>query len=305
MNNSVISIIIPVYNGERHIANCYNCLCSQSLTNWEAVFVNDGSTDNTEHILSTLGADPRVKVIHKKNEGVAVAREYGIKEATSEFITFLDVDDTLTPEALKYFYAGFNSEEIDIVVGGLNLVDESGQLQKSIKYFPEIISSALATDRLCDGRLRWQLWAKAFRKSVIESTITPNGLRRAEDMAVCIQATVNSRNVRILGDSLYNYIQVTTSVTHSKAKELSFDALHAADLVNDTVGEKISQSSIDCMYLLIVSLALRAGISKKDKEFIRAIDTHTTIAALRRLNPVKAMVLCIFRWLRFNPAKYV
>lgn len=305
MNNFSISVIIPVYNGEQHIVKCYESLCKQSLKNWEAVFIDDGSNDNSASILDRLTSDHRVKIIHKKNEGVAVARENGIKSAKGEFLTFLDVDDTLTTDALKKFLAGFSSDDIDIVIAGLNLVTETGKPIQQIDYSSRIYYAALATERLCDGRLRWQLCGKAFRKSVIGSAITPRGLRSAEDMAVCIQAVLAAKKVRILNESLYNYVQVPSSVTHSKARSISFDALKAVDFVNDCVGNKIKQSNLDCLYLLIISAALRSGIDHRDRVFINALNSHFSFSAIRRLSIHKTISLCLFRWFGINLAKFL
>ena len=302
----IISVIIPVYNGERHIGSCYQSLCRQTYPDWEAVFINDGSTDRTSELLSNIGStDSRVKVIHKNNEGVAVARERGIAQSTGGIITFLDVDDTLADNALRIFADTFNASGADIVVSGINLISEEGALIKSIEYKPESMSGDTATAMLCDGRLRWQLWAKAFKRGLLTNVVTPAGLRSAEDMAVCLQAVAAADKVCALGCCLYNYMQVATSVTHAKAQEISMDALSSENFAEKVAGARIGKENTNCMFMLIISGALRSGISDPEKIFHNSISRHFSIASLRRLSFNKAVNVLLFKLFRINLAKYL
>jgi len=94
MNAPCVSIIIPCYNMELYIEECLDSLCCQTLENIEAVCINDGSTDSTGAILDRYRAkDPRIKVFHQPNRGVAAARNKGLEMATGKFVAFLDPDD--------------------------------------------------------------------------------------------------------------------------------------------------------------------------------------------------------------------
>ena len=88
------SIVIPVYNGEPHLAAAVRNLQSQSFTDWEAVIVDDGSTDATPSIADRLAAEePRLRVFHQPNGGVSVARNRGLDESKGDWIVWLDADD--------------------------------------------------------------------------------------------------------------------------------------------------------------------------------------------------------------------
>ena len=94
-----ISIIIPVYNGENNILNCYESINNQTIESLEIIFINDGSTDKSLDIIKEIKLkDDRVIIIDQKNQGVSSARNNGIKVATSEYIGFIDVDDIIYPE---------------------------------------------------------------------------------------------------------------------------------------------------------------------------------------------------------------
>ncbi len=301
-----ISVIIPVYNGERHIAACLRSLLNQTLTDWEAVFINDGSKDNTENILRRIAdSDPRIKVISKRNEGVAVAREYGIKEASSDLITFLDIDDTLTQDAMQLFADAMHDACTDVAAAGFNIVSENGDILSLITYKPETVSGDKATAMVCDGRMRWQLWGKVFRKHILVDTLTPIGFRSGEDMAVCIQCLAKSRKVKLIDKYPYNYVQVQSSVTHAKAKEVSTDALMAARFVESVIGAKVGKGNINCLFLLIISGALRSGINATDKFLRKVLSKHCSIKALMRLDIIKSVNILLFKIFKFNIAKYL
>lgn len=98
-NQDKISIIIPAYNIENHITAAVEAALSQTYGNIEVIVVNDGSRDNTKNVLDELALkDERLKVIHKKNEGVTKARLTGVLAATGEWIGFIDGDDVVDPD---------------------------------------------------------------------------------------------------------------------------------------------------------------------------------------------------------------
>lgn len=301
-----ISIIIPVYNGERFIRKCYQSLTNQSEDKWEAIFINDGSTDGSLSMLHDLQAmDSRVKVIDKNNEGVAVARETGIANASGDIITFLDIDDTLQADALQKFETGFSGHDVDVVVAGINIRSEKGDMIGKISYHEKIMTGAEAVDALCDGKLRWQLWAKAFKNSILKDVETPKGIRCAEDMNVCIQAVLNARFVKVLDDLLYDYLQVSTSATHQKAKEIAHDGLLAGELIDHRERGRLGKENVDCVYMLLVSSALRVGLTSEDPLLRKIVRSHFSLKCMRRLPLHKAISIMMYRYSGLNPARYI
>lgn len=95
----MISVIIPLYNKERHIKNTFQTVLNQTYQDFEIVIVNDGSTDSSAKIVTQI-TDPRIRLIHQKNSGVSAARNRGIVEAHGDFVAFLDADDEWKPEYL-------------------------------------------------------------------------------------------------------------------------------------------------------------------------------------------------------------
>ena len=97
-----VSVIVPVYNGEKYIDTCMKCLLAQTYSNIEIILVNDGSKDKSGEICDRYAREnENVKVVHKSNGGLSSARNAGIEASTGEFLYFYDVDDEITPELVK------------------------------------------------------------------------------------------------------------------------------------------------------------------------------------------------------------
>ena len=99
----MISIIMPVYNGERFVADAIGSILMQTIAEWELIVVNDGSTDGTQAVLERFAGDPRIRLLRKENGGVSSARNAGIAAATGEYLAFLDADDTWYPDCLETY----------------------------------------------------------------------------------------------------------------------------------------------------------------------------------------------------------
>lgn len=101
----MISIIIPVYNGERTLLRCVSSVLAQTEGDYELIVVDDGSKDATSRICDDF-VDARVKVLHKENGGVSSARNMGLDNAQGEFVTFIDADDFVSPFYLENLKKG-------------------------------------------------------------------------------------------------------------------------------------------------------------------------------------------------------
>ena len=100
-----ISIVIPVYNVQDYIKKCLDSILSQTFSDLEIILVDDGSTDLSGRICDYYSEnDKRIKVIHTANGGLSEARNVGIKNATSEWITFIDSDDYVSSDYIEYLY---------------------------------------------------------------------------------------------------------------------------------------------------------------------------------------------------------
>ncbi|WP_051260851.1 glycosyltransferase family 2 protein [Algoriphagus marincola] len=102
--NPFFSIIIPIYNSSHTLKRVFLSIQNQSFKNWELIFVNDGSTDDSEKIVYSFIEDKRVSYIFQENSGVSTARNRGVLAAKSNWLIFLDSDDELSKTALRNFF---------------------------------------------------------------------------------------------------------------------------------------------------------------------------------------------------------
>jgi len=114
----LISIVIPIYNVEEYLVDCLSSVKDQTYTNFEAIVVNDGTTDSSAEITEeVIRGDTRFRMIHQKNKGLAGARNTGLKEAKGEFLFYLDSDDVLTKIALELLVNAAIEYQADVVQG--------------------------------------------------------------------------------------------------------------------------------------------------------------------------------------------
>lgn len=183
----MISVIIPLYNKAASIASTLECVRSQSFADWEAVVVDDGSTDGSGDIVNTIN-DSRIRLIHQQNAGVSAARNRGIQEAKGEFIAFLDADDEWDNDYLTtQFKLTQKYHECDVFAMNYEFHDSGG------KKTPTIINKLLFSG--IDGILinyfdvascsHPPLWTSAVmvRKSALQSIGGfPQGIKSGEDL---------------------------------------------------------------------------------------------------------------------------
>ncbi len=124
---SLVSVIIPVYNGEKTIKQTIESVFQQTLTDWELIVIDDGSQDSTLEIVHSI-QDSRLKVFTYQNSGVSASRNRGIAQSTGEFISFLDADDLWTPDKLEsQLKALQKNPQADVAYSWTDWIDESGK----------------------------------------------------------------------------------------------------------------------------------------------------------------------------------
>lgn len=130
-----LDIIVPAYNVEQYIEECLNSVLSQS-TKWSyrVIIIDDGSTDRTGQIIDTYKADKRVKIIHQKNRGFSGARNRGLDELDSRYVTFLDSDDILMPHAIESFLNKAYESDAAVVEAGFSYISQTGKTKRIEKH---------------------------------------------------------------------------------------------------------------------------------------------------------------------------
>lgn len=183
------SIIIPVYNVAPYLRECLDSVLAQTFTDWEAICVDDGSTDGSGEILDGYAAkDTRFRVIHQANAGVSAARNKALDNAQGEWIGFLDADDVWAKAWLSEIVAGIE-DDVDWIRTGWTDWNSSGEVPQSAKK--HLLDNYAKEDVSCGNKLRgigWHLISRCsfpfvnyFRLKAIGNERFPHGVRFRED----------------------------------------------------------------------------------------------------------------------------
>lgn len=150
----LISVIIPAYNAEKTILATIKSVVSQTYKNFEIVVINDGSTDNTVSVVSTV-SDPRIKILSFENSGLPTARNRGIDHSSGELLSFLDADDLWTHEKLeKQFNAIQKNKGIGVVYSWTRFIDEANQVMFSGSGLNEVFEGNIYCEMLQGNFIR-------------------------------------------------------------------------------------------------------------------------------------------------------
>ena len=226
---TMLSVIIPVYNVEEYLAKCVDSILNQSYTNLEVILVNDGSKDSSGSICDAFAQkDSRVRVIHKENGGLSSARNAGIEAAKGEYITFVDSDDWIEADAYAHLLELMQRYQVKLVCGGNYDVDgETGV--KTLGICPG--KEELVTTEEFVGRMfKWQgcdssACDKIYHKSLLENFRYPEG-RVCEDVAVTYKIVLGTDRAVFSERPFYNYYHRPGSITISTAQEISDKTFH-------------------------------------------------------------------------------
>lgn len=217
----VVSVIIPVYNLEAYLAPCLTSVREQTYRDFEALVVDDGSTDGSlAEIRRLTSGDGRFVVIPTQNQGVARARETALAQARGEYVCFLDGDDWWEADMLDQMLKAMTENEgYDIVCGNYTrvcatyrtVVRETRTADlKAFGYLREVLTFGIAPS----------LWGKLYRRTLFDGSLHHYPMRRGQDTLVNIQIGCRSPRVRFIDYAGYNYLQRPGSEIHSR---ISFD----------------------------------------------------------------------------------
>lgn len=239
-----LSIIIPVYNGEKYIQDCIDSILADILLDAEIIVVNDGLTDSTLQILEQYGE--KIILINQCNQGVSGARNNALDVARGRYILFVDADDTVDAFELRKVISKCNGEDIISFGYSIDFYDTSNELIDSCKRVPPYLSLKYTDDvyntlftsiigigkhdlerwteegKLKEGKLQGFTWCYLFRNELIQS----KGVRFNREIKYNEDAIFNAdvfrcaKDVAFFEDIVYHYIK-------RKGKGASYQIAHS------------------------------------------------------------------------------
>ena len=297
-----VSVIVPVYNVEKYLAQCLESLVMQTLESIEIIVVNDGSPDNSQAIIDRYQALFPNKVFSylKPNGGLGDARNFGLTKAHGQYIGFIDSDDWIEPTMYEKMYSKAIQEESDLVLCDLEYIWEDNDRTLSMSgYVPKLDKP------MCNAVFLAPLfaWNKLYHRSLFDQKDLRYPLRLwYEDLPVTLPLFAKAKNITYVQDTFIHYRQRATSIMGSNNSEKLQDIFTVLDIVRKYFVENdlLSEFRDEIEYLYIEHLILYGGFRfMRSNQAItlmnRAFDTVNTAFPQWRKNPYLSTLKLSYR----------
>lgn len=222
MKNPLVSIIVPVYNAEKYLPRCIKSILDQTYANIEILLINDGSKDKSSRICKDYaGSDARVKVIHKENGGVSLARNTGIDASCGDFIVFVDSDDWIEKTAIEHMVAATFRVKTEIVMMSFDnrnnkvIIPDFGIKCNRLDIQT---SEAVRWKKLFEHGISHTVWGKLFSSEIIkEKNIRFNpDITYGEDAKFLFDYLNNCEKIYVSDEVIYHYNKLNENAATRK-----------------------------------------------------------------------------------------
>lgn len=302
INEDFVSIIIPVYNGEKTIDKCLDSILEQSYKNVEIIIINDGSTDNTiEALQGYLNQYENIYLFDIKNTGVSNARNLGIQKSHGKYICFIDCDDELKLNFLEKMVQSISEAEADIAVCGFSLhydiqpekiflpIDESNQDTAVIKTNNYSYLFCLYKKRLLNP-----VWNKLYKKESLSGVSFDVSLAAGEDLLFNIKAIENSNQIVLVKENFYKYYYNSVAGIRTQIARCTFSSYirHQAELI------KLFENATEEILIDIANSCVRelmgcyfATLARNNFRFIPTLQYYDSIGKDEFIIKLRSIVL--------------
>lgn len=233
MQTGLVSVVLPIYNVEKYLDRCLNSVVNQTYQNLEIILVDDQSPDNCPQLCEQWAQkDSRIKVVHKENAGLGMARNTGIENATGEYICFFDSDDYIEPDTVEKCYTMATQTQADVVSYGFYNVDSKGSVvsahipccEKTIfsgneileEFLPDLLAADPQTGKAAE------LWLSACGALYSLELIRKTGWRFvsereiiSEDVYSLMEFYSHVKKAAVIKEAFYYYCENGSSLTHT------------------------------------------------------------------------------------------
>ena len=285
--NTLVSIIVPIYNIENNISYCIDSILNQSYKEIDIILVDDGSTDSSGKICDEyVHRDNRVRVIHQKNRGLCGARNAGLDISLGSMIMFVDGDDIIDSRMVEILEKDLHAAP--------NYLYSSCWFQRITKY--ELnhdsepasmdMNARLAAIDLLNGTYKnISAWGKLYKKDKIGNLRFTEGRIHFEDKAFLFQLLLNNPDMEIVERKakLYGYYMRDNSITRTKFNKHSLDILYHSKLILDITCKEIpeykylGEKSDAISYLMVLKSIIRSKSYCENKRIFNSLKRELLI----------------------------
>lgn len=221
MADSLVSIIVPVYNVENYISDCVESIQKQTYKNIQIILVDDGSTDQSGVLCETYAEkDERIKVIHQSNGGPVAARGHGLEYAEGEYIGFVDSDDYVEPDMYQSLINKLEASKADFVHSGYweNGLKRAANMEgifdlscrkKKLRFLDDMVLGV-------DYNISPSIWSKLFKANLIKKCHMQisKDIMLGEDLINLCICVLESNRVALTDEAYYHYRMRKDSLAH-------------------------------------------------------------------------------------------
>jgi len=295
----LISVIVPVFNVECYLSKCLDSILAQTYNSLDIIVIDDGSTDNSPKICDDYAIkDERIKVIHKKNDGLSSARNFGLGAMRGEYVTFVDSDDWIEPYMCEKLLNELIDNKCDVAFGLQYDNYEKGKELKQIYCVMEIDRIILDKENAMRAYLERKISGTAcgilYNKSIFHDIRFPEG-KQWEDQAIMFPLLNKIERAVICNSYVYHYFRranSTTTVPFNVNKMHILEAFEPwfeySSNNDDIFKKKIEEFYVNSAYSLLMSVELKfRGVNrihvKRLVSIIRESEIHPNFGRLGKL----------------------
>lgn len=222
INIPKVSVVVPVYNTEKYLRECLDCLINQTLKDLEFIIINDGSVDTSSAIIEEYTKkDNRIKQINQKNQGLSSTRNNGINIAVGEYICFVDSDDYIQKDFIENLYNAAIKYNADIAVGGIEKIYPNNK-SKKLKSFKNIklYNDTFEKLKILEIPKYNYVWDKIYKKDFLKKFNLTFPIQKVyEDINFTIEAVYFSNNIVVVPNSQYFYRVNHSSIVFNRSQK--------------------------------------------------------------------------------------
>ncbi len=294
-NSDLISIIVPIYNVEKYLRRCVDSILIQSYTNIEIILIDDGSNDGSSQICDEFAEkDKRVKVVHKKNEGVSAARNCGLDNCNGKYLAFVDSDDYIEDDFIESLYFNLNEYNADVAICNYSIV-KNGTKKSSTEHNNILVYDRIkaVNELLVAKSISSHLWNKLYKMDLWNNIRFPEG-KTYEDLAVMYLIFDKVNSIVYSPIPKYNYLMRSGSIIHSMNQKQINDLKEAytnrANFMENKYGKEIKKEldlSLAKTIKMIHAFSAESGL----KDFYNSIECIEEYKVFKKIT--KGNMRCI------------
>ena len=291
MSTPLVSVILPIYNVEPYLARCLKSLQAQTVSDFEAILVDDGSPDGSGAIIDAFAKeDARFIPVHQPNGGVGRARNEGLLRAAGRFIAFVDPDDYVGPNYLKHMIDAQAVHGADMVIARYVSLSERTMREvwcvpKTKEIFIRRADFGAALPELYNFNRIGALYAKLYKREILEGVSYREKIKMRGDVIFVTEILERTGSIEVIDASDYFYIRYNTRCitkqvdpnlydTHIAVNQAIEESLRRCGWMNDGTRDSLDKRYVDAAKLCVNSIRMGSWSLEEKGAYVDKILQH-------------------------------